>query len=112
MTLTIDIPKDKEAGIREASTRRDMERLRELLGDLAAPAALALFNGDPLQSALDRLRNRTPDEIRRDRDEALAAVTPPLHMLPEGKTLAETLAGSWPGDESDEDVALALKKLS
>ena len=34
MTFTIDIPADKEAGIREASILRDMERLRELLGDL------------------------------------------------------------------------------
>jgi hypothetical protein len=32
--------------------------------------------------------------------------------LPEGKTLQDVLSGQWPGDETDEEVYEALRKLS
>ena len=112
MTLTIEIPKDKETALRQASARQDWDGLRELLGDLATPAALALLEEDPLEKALARLRNRTPDEIARAQEEARALLVAPTHVLPQGKTLGETVAGTWPGEETDREIADALKKLS
>lgn len=112
MTLTIEIPKDKEVALRQASARQDWEGLRALLGDLATPAVLALLEEDPLETALTRLRNRTPSEIAQAQAEARAHLISPIHALPQGKTLGETLAGAWPGEETDLEIAAALKKLS
>ncbi|WP_395090935.1 hypothetical protein [Armatimonas sp.] len=112
MTLTIDIPQDKEAILREASARHDLESLRQLLGDLATPVALALLEDDPLENALAKLRNRAPSEIASAQAAARASLQPPQHALPDGKTLGQTLAGAWPGEETDTEIASALRKLS
>ena len=112
MTLTIEIPEDKEAVLREASARQDIDSLRNLLGDLATPAALALLEEDPLEKALARLHNRTPGEIAQAQAEARALLVAPVHALPQGKILGETLSGTWPGEETDSEIAAALKKLS
>jgi hypothetical protein len=112
MTLTIEIPQEKETQIREAMEQHDMERLRQVLGDLATPAALAFFEVDPLEKALTLLRQRTPAEALAAQTAARAALVPPTHTLPTGKTLSETLAGHWPGEETDEQVYTALQKLS
>lgn len=112
MTLTIDIPQDKEAILRDATARHDLESLRQLLGDLATPVALALLKDDPLENALARLRNRAPSEIARTQAAARASLQPPQQALPAGKTLGQTLAGAWPGAETDTEVVTALRKLS
>jgi hypothetical protein len=36
----------------------------------------------------------------------------PAKPLPEGKTLADIVQGQWPGDETDEEIKAALKRLS
>ncbi|MEK7833483.1 MAG: hypothetical protein AAB401_20500 [Acidobacteriota bacterium] len=66
---------------------------------------------DALAKAIAELSNRTPEEIEQTRDRILAASRPPI-PLPEGKTLGDVLRGQWPGDETDEQVFEALRKLS
>jgi hypothetical protein len=114
MTLMIEIPKEKENLLREAAETHNDERLRQILGDLATPAALALFakGEDPLEAALRKRQNRTPCEVEAAQIAARALITSPVHRLPEGKTLGETFAGAWPGNESDTEVSNALEKLS
>jgi hypothetical protein len=112
MTLTIEIPKETETQLREAMEQHDMERLRQVLGDLATPAALSFFENDPLEKALALLRQRTPAEALAAQTTARAALVPPVHALPQGKTLGQTLEGHWPGEETDEQVYAALQKLS
>jgi hypothetical protein len=66
---------------------------------------------DALAHALAELFNETPEEAEQARLELLAASRPP-RPLPEGKTLADMVFGQWPGDETDEQVFEALRKLS
>jgi hypothetical protein len=40
------------------------------------------------------------------------AKSPPPHPLPEGKSVYEVVAGTWPGDETDQQIRELLEKLS
>lgn len=64
-----------------------------------------------LANAMATLLNRTPEEKERAKAELYAASRPP-RPLPEGKTLLDLVYGKWPGDETDEEVFEALRKLS
>lgn len=66
---------------------------------------------DALAKAMARMLNRTPEEIEQTRARLFQEMEAPL-PLPEGKTLFDVVCGQWPGDESDEEVFEALKKLS
>jgi hypothetical protein len=66
---------------------------------------------DVLQKAIAKLLNRTPAEVEAARARLFKASRPP-RPLPEGKTLEDILVGQWPGDETDEQVYEALRKLS
>jgi hypothetical protein len=117
MTLMIEIPKEKEKMLREAAESHNNERLQQILGDLATPAVLALFTkgDDPLDIldlALQKLQNRTPNEVEAAQAAARALIQSPRHTLPEGKMLSEVFISAWPGDESDAMVSSALEKLS
>lgn len=93
--------------------------LEEKLRELPPPGAdNAPDNGtdddtdpDALEKAVARLLNRTPQEVEAARARLFKASRPP-RPLPEGKTLEDVLAGQWPGDETDEQVYEALRKLS
>ncbi len=85
------------------------EKLRE-------PPALAENGADEtdphaLAKVIAKLLNRTPEEIEAARARIFKASRPP-RPLPEGQTLEDVLAGQWPGDETDEQVYEALRKLS
>lgn len=64
-----------------------------------------------LDRAIERMKNRTPEEIEETRKRIFAASKPP-RPLPEGKTIFDVLCGKWPGDETDEEIEEALRKLS
>ena len=64
---------------------------------------------DALAKAIAALLNQTPQEREEARLRLFAASRPP-RPLPEGKTLGDVL--QWPGDETDEQVFEALRKLS
>jgi predicted DNA-binding antitoxin AbrB/MazE fold protein len=69
-------------------------------------------------SALERelawaesLKMRTDAEIEATR-RRLDALSRPPAPIPEGKTLSDMVEGTWPGDETDEQINEALKRLS
>lgn len=64
-----------------------------------------------LVAAIARMNSRTPEEIAAARKRILDS-TPEPQPLPEGKTLAEVIVGQWPGNETDEEILEALRKLS
>jgi hypothetical protein len=64
-----------------------------------------------LDESIDRLVNRTPEQKQADRAEAMKTVRKG-RPLPEGKTLSDVVVGSWPGDETDEQILEALERLS
>jgi len=66
---------------------------------------------DQLELAIRRLRNRTEEEILATRARILAA-SPPPRPLPEGKTFNDVIEGTWPGDETDEEIDAILEDLS
>lgn len=67
------------------------------------------------ETALERelrwLTSRTPEEIEaaRQRIRAKARLGRPL---PAGKTLSDVVQGTWPGDETDEEIREILERLS
>ena len=63
-----------------------------------------------LEAAIARMTSRTPEEIALVR-ERLLAITPPPTELPDGKTIFDVVMGTWPGDETDAQVAAFLEKL-
>ena len=60
---------------------------------------------------LEGLKSRTDAEIEAAR-RRLDALSPPPAPIPEGKTLSDMVEGKWPGDETDEQINEALKRLS
>lgn len=63
------------------------------------------------EQEIERITNRSPEELRANWEHILS-VSPPPRPLPPGKTLADVLAGQWPGDETDEEILAALEELS
>ncbi len=73
-------------------------------------------NGERTQPAmLSRARyamtHRTPEQIAEAQTRAMETYQP-LRTVPLGKTLADVVAGQWPGDETDEQIEAALRELS
>ena len=66
---------------------------------------------DYLAEAILKMNSRTPEQILADRAEVFANSPPPT-PIPPGKTLDDMVMGQWPGDETDEEIRLALKELS
>lgn len=66
---------------------------------------------ETLEAAMDRLNGRTPEQIAAARKRILDATREP-QPLPDGKTLVDVIMGQWPGDETDEEINEALRKLS
>lgn len=77
-----------------------------------APAIDAVPDApDALAEAVNRLVNRTPEQKLADRA-AVMKTARPGRPLPEGKTFFEVVQGTWPGDETDEQIFEALERLS
>lgn len=64
-----------------------------------------------LDAELHWLENLTEEDFAAARRE-LRAASRPMRPLPEGKTLSDMVCGSWPGDETDEEIDEALERLS
>lgn len=61
--------------------------------------------------AIQRAITRTPEQIVASRGSILKA-SPTPREIPAGKTLEDMVAGTWPGDETDEEIEDALRRLS
>jgi hypothetical protein len=108
MTFTIHVPLEQEAAVRDAHARGDRTRLLHLLRDLADQAIL---EEDPLDRALSEVRAELPREKLR-RVAAARTLLRPGRPFPEGKNLDDLVFGKWPGGETDEEVRVALDRLS
>jgi hypothetical protein len=64
-----------------------------------------------LDEAISRMARRSREEVAQAQRRAMGTY-PPARPLPPGKTLADVIAGQWPGDETDEQVQAALDELS
>ena len=62
-------------------------------------------------SFVSRWAYRTPEQKRIDAEKALSRAWP-ARPLAEGMTLDDAVCGIWPGDETDEQITEALRKLS
>ncbi len=86
------------------------EKMRES-GFLSDNNGTEVEDPEALARAVAAMTNRTPEEIEAARARLFAQSRPP-RPLPEGKTLLDVISGQWPGDETDEEVFEALRKLS
>jgi hypothetical protein len=115
VTITIELSDEAEERLRAVAARQDKDALRQAIADAALPEIERLLQeaneSDPLVQAIARLAARTPEEIARARSEARAALVP-ARPLPDGMTLLDAVGGKWPGDESDEEIAAALDRVS
>lgn len=68
------------------------------------------YDPDALNRAVDRLRNRTPEEREAARQQLLNAIPTPL-PIPEGKTIFDMIPRIR-GEETEEQVFEALERLS
>ncbi len=68
-------------------------------------------NPDALAEAMQKLLNRTPEEKEEARMRLLQR-SRRARPLPEGKTFVDVVCGQWPGDETEEQILEALRKLS
>ena len=64
-----------------------------------------------LDLAVHALTHRTPEQIAQAQARALEMYKP-RRTVPPGKTLADTVSGKWPGNETDEQINAALEELS
>lgn len=80
-------------------------------GDYLAALADQSLADAPLAAAVARLIGRTPEQVAADRAAVLATARRG-RPLAAGKTLAEAVEGTWPGDEPDAAVRAALDWLS
>lgn len=77
MTITLELPPNVEAQLRENAARRDAEAMRRILAEAVAPTVEALLR----EPANDK-DNRTDAEFEALADE-LAGMTPALPRLPD-----------------------------
>ena len=82
----------------------------EIVGVNAGVNGLAPPNA-ALEEAIRKMTSRTHEEMLASRARILAKSRPP-RPLPPGKTLEDVVAGTWPGDETDEEIFRALEELS
>lgn len=66
---------------------------------------------DALARAIAKMASRTPEEVAAAQQRAIAAY-PAKNPLPPGKTILDVICGTWPGEETDEEVFEALRRLS
>lgn len=103
MTLILDLPPGVEAALaREARQRGTtpealaLDELQQRFAEMPPPAdieaTLAALRERPVPQTLDDLKPR---------------LSPPA-----GSNGMEFLVGQWPGDETDEEIAAALERLS
>lgn len=107
MTITIEVPAQDEARVREAQAKQDRETLKSVLGELAA---LTLLEPSPLDRAVAKLLSHTPEERQHTR-EALDAAAPKPRPLAPGESALDAVFGKWPGQETDAQVRQALDDL-
>ena len=117
VTLTIDLPAQTEHRLSELAQQSGQDLAGYALTVITShvnaleEAAAADRGGDLLAEAVARMAGRTPEQIAEARERALGFIRPGK-PLAAGQTIFDAVVGKWPGDETDEEVAEALRKLS
>ena len=119
MTLTISLTPEEEARLRAAAVRRGVdpsECAKQLLAQYLPPLSpneeTAGDGGeDLLAGAIAGMTGRTSDEVSQAQTRAAEFIRPGKPLAP-GQTVVAAVSGKWPGDESDDQVTEALRKLS
>ncbi len=110
MSVIIDLAPETENRLAqkaaaEGQTLADYSRTVAERDASVAPTSFSL------DAALYRAMNRTDEEKQADRD-AIYATARRAEPLPPGETLESLVVGKWPGDETDEQIEVALADLS
>ena len=106
MSIVIELPQDVEERLRKQAESKKLS-VDGYIVDLIEQDRPR----NPLDSAIDAMTYRTPAEKEAMRSELLSR-SRPASPLPPGKTLEDVVLGSWPGEESDQEIDAALKELS
>ena len=115
--MNVNVSTETEKALRERAARNGQD-VADYAGallerDVKEKESSFETDEDPhaLERAIERMKNRTPEEVEETRKRILEA-SRPARPLPEGKTIFDVICGQWPGDETDEEIAEALRKLS
>ncbi len=104
--VTVELPPATEQRLRDRAAAAGLSA-----ADYLAALADQSLTDDPLAAAVARLTGRSPEQVAADRAAVLATARRG-RPLPAGKTLAEAVEGTWPGDEPDAAIRSALDRLS
>lgn len=106
-TVTLELPAATVAKLRDRAVAEGvpLDVYLDRVAETPPPPA------EEISPGLAWLRSRTDADAERTLAELLAIARPP-RPLPEGKTLSDVVEGSWPGDETDEQIRAALERLS
>lgn len=108
--VAIRLRVESEEKLRDMASNAGLS-LESFLEEIIEREAAADTAKDLIAEATDRIRSRTPDQLREDRERILG-LTPEPRPLPECKTLFDVVEATWPGDESEERVRASLVELS
>ena len=115
MTLVLNLPPYTEQKLQELASQHSQDLADYALGVIQSHVEASVGGPDSdrslFEEAVARMTGRTREQIAEAQDRA-SAVIRPGKPLPEGKSILDAVAGKWPGDESDQEVAEALRKLS
>lgn len=107
---TVPLPVEVEAMLKEKAKQAGLP-LASYLEELAERDAISDRMPESLKEAVRRMISRTPEQVLADR-EAILKTARRARPLPVGKTLADVVSGTWPGDESDDEIRMQLERLS
>ncbi len=108
--IAIRLRSETEEKLRDRAAIVGMS-LETFIEEIAEREAEANDPNEVIAKAVARIQSRTQEQLLTDRDRILG-LTPPPRPIPEGKTFFDVVQGTWPGDESDEEIRAALERLS
>ncbi len=79
--------------------------------DAFFPVVPSVSRDDALSLAVQRLVGRSQEQKALDRERLLKS-TPEPRPIPEGKTLFDVVEGTWPGEETEEQICDMLERMS
>lgn len=110
MTVTIPLAPEVEARLRELADICNIS-LEQYLAIMVDKDVRRRPRNKQRDDVIRRHNRRTPEEIAAARAR-IDATSRPARPLPPGKTLSDMVEGTWPGDETDEQIDHALRELS
>ena len=115
MTLVLNLPPHTEQKLQELAAQHSQDLADYALGviqshveaNVGGPAA----DTSLLEEAVARMTGRNQEQIAKAQARATAFIRPGK-PLRDGETILDAVAGKWPGAESDQEIAEAIRRLS